>query len=68
MKIELYQVVGPKFLAGFITEDGVCAKAAPIIKKFEGCTFLECRNSCVAHNWQLYGPIARGERPPERIT
>jgi hypothetical protein len=65
MKIELYQVFGPRFSAGFLTEEGICTKAAPILKKFEGWTFLECRNSCVAHKWQLRGPIFRGERPSE---
>jgi hypothetical protein len=63
MKIELYQVQGPRFVAGFVTENGLCTKAAPILAKFIGWTFLECRNSVTAHRWQLYGPVFSGNRP-----
>jgi hypothetical protein len=60
MKTELYQVRSLRFVAGFIVEDGVCTKAAPILKRFVGWTLLECQNSVKAHRWQLSGPIMKG--------
>ena len=37
----LFQVVAPHFVAGFISRDGVCIKAAPIIKYLKGKSLEE---------------------------
>lgn len=50
--MELWQVHGPNFTAGFEIENGRCTVAAPILKKYLlGRTALEIHNTVTVHRW-----------------
>jgi hypothetical protein len=50
--IELLQIHGSGFTAGLCLKNGICVRAAPILRnKFLGRTALEVQNSIVADHW-----------------
>lgn len=49
---ELYIVHGPKFVAGFIVKDGRVVKAAPILGKIIGLTYVQAMDRITVRGWR----------------
>ena len=49
----LLRIVAKHFVAGVITQEGICCRAAPIVKYMKGWTIEHIQHYCCKKTWDI---------------